>query len=100
MTTAIPGISVPVTFEDLKHFRKSYRVLPYLLTLKGYAPNNELAGDDKPETVAALMSAGFGWAGVAMPALDQTRTSADVLRHDRLTPESGHDWMCLVFCNS
>jgi hypothetical protein len=64
LTTAIPGISVPVTFNDLKPFRKPYRVLSYLLTLKGYTPNNDLAGDDRPETVAALMSDVFGWAGI------------------------------------
>jgi len=64
LTTAIPGVSVPLTFEDLKPFRKSYRVLSYLLALKGYAPNNELAGEDKPETVASLISEVFGWAGI------------------------------------
>ncbi|MBI4274918.1 MAG: nuclear transport factor 2 family protein [Rhizobiales bacterium] len=64
LTTAIPGISVPVTFEDLKPFRKSYRVLSYMLSLKVYAPNTELAGDDRPETVAALMAEVFGWAGI------------------------------------
>ena len=64
LTTAIPGVPVPVTFDDLKPFRQAYRMLSYLLTLKGYAPNNDLAGEDRPETVAKLMSEVFGWAGI------------------------------------
>jgi hypothetical protein len=58
--------------------------------LKGYAPNNELAGDDKPETVAALMSAVFGWAGVAMPAVSHFRPTNPELRltHFPLAPKA------------
>lgn len=64
LTTAIPGVPVPISFDDLKPFRPAYRVLSYLLSLKGYTPNSDLAGEDRPETVERLMSEVFGWAGI------------------------------------
>ena len=63
-TTAIPGLSLPIKPADLAGFRSSYRMLSYLLTTQGYAVNSNLAGEDKPETTAALNREVYGWAGI------------------------------------
>jgi len=64
LTTAIPGPMVPIAPADLKPFRASYRMLSYLLSLKGYAVNNDLSGEDRPETVTAMNTEIYGWAGI------------------------------------
>ena len=64
LTTAIPGLKVPITPADLKPFRASYRMLSYLLSLKRYEVNNDLAGEDRPETAAAMNAEIYGWAGI------------------------------------
>ena len=64
LTTAIPGQKISVTPEDLESFRGSYRMLSYLLSLKRYAVNMDLAGEDRPETVAAMNKEIYSWAGI------------------------------------
>ncbi len=64
LNAAIPSEAVPVTAEDVAPFRASYRMLCYLLSLTGYVPNQDLAGDDRPESVAALLREAYGWAGI------------------------------------
>ncbi len=64
LTPAIAGQVVPVTAEDVAPFRTSYRMLCYLLSLTGYAPSQDLAGDDRPETAAAMIQEAYGWAGI------------------------------------
>ncbi len=64
LAPAIPGQVVPVTAEDVAPFRASYRMLCYLLSLTGYAPSQDLAGDDRPETAAALIHEAYAWAGI------------------------------------
>ena len=51
----------------LKSFRPSYRNLSYSLHLKGYAVNSELPGEDRPETVRAILQQHFDWAGLPVP---------------------------------
>ena len=70
LVAAIPGQVVPVTPADVAPFRRSYRMLCHLLSLTGYAPSQALAGDDLPETAAALSADVYGWAGIA-PDFDQ-----------------------------
>jgi hypothetical protein len=64
MVAAIPGEIPPVTAEDVSGYRKSYRMLCHLLSLTGYVPSQDLAGEDRPETVAAMIKDVYGWAGL------------------------------------
>jgi hypothetical protein len=64
LTSAIPGQTIAIATADVKSFRASYRMMSYLLTLKGYKVNMDLAGDDRPETVAAMNAEIFGWAQI------------------------------------
>ncbi|MDG2175842.1 MAG: nuclear transport factor 2 family protein [Gammaproteobacteria bacterium] len=64
---AIPGVVADISPEKLKQFRPSYRNLSYCLELAGFEVNNELPGEDRPETVAAIMEEVFGWAGLPVP---------------------------------
>lgn len=64
LTAAIPGEVVPVTAEDVAPYRKSYRFLCFLLGLSNYTPSQELAGEDRPETAAALYQEAYAWAGI------------------------------------
>ena len=64
---AIPGVVADISSEKLKQFRPSYRNLSYCLELAGFEVNNELPGEDRPETVAAIMEEVFGWAGLPVP---------------------------------
>jgi hypothetical protein len=61
LTSAIPGQTISIAPADVKFFRASYRMMSYLLTLKGYQVNMDLAGDDRPETVAAMSAEIYGW---------------------------------------
>lgn len=63
-TTPIPGQAIPVTPDDVAPFRASYRMLSYLLASQGYEVNQDLAGDDRPETAQALAEELYGWAGL------------------------------------
>jgi hypothetical protein len=58
---AIFGQSLAVTAESVARFRKSYRLLSFVLTSQGYIVNNDLPGDDRPETVAAIMGEIEAW---------------------------------------
>ena len=64
---AFPGQAVTFPAETLQKFRPSYRHLSYSLELAGYEVNNDLPGEDRPETVAAIMAEVFDWAGLPVP---------------------------------
>ena len=64
---AILGQTAVLPMEQLAQYRPSYRNLCYSLKLKGYAPNNELAGEDRPETVRTLLLALYSWVGLPIP---------------------------------
>jgi hypothetical protein len=64
---AIPGVVAEIPPEKLKKFRPSYRNLSYCLELSGFEVNNDLPGEDRPETVVAIMEEVFGWAGLPVP---------------------------------
>jgi hypothetical protein len=63
-TSPIPGVLLPITPADLSGFRPTYRMLSYLLKSQGYDVNSNLAGEDRPETVAALEREVYGWAKI------------------------------------
>jgi hypothetical protein len=67
MIPSSPGQSVSIAEAELADFRPSYRHLAWSLKRTGYAVNNNLAGEDRPETVAAILQNVFGWAGLPVP---------------------------------
>lgn len=64
LVATIPGQTLSVTPADLAPFRRSYRMLCFVLSANGYQVNSNLPGDDRPETVRALETELFSWAGV------------------------------------
>jgi hypothetical protein len=64
LAARIPGESVPVTAADVAGYRPSYRFLSHVLANGGYSVRDDLAGEDKPETVEALCTQVYGWAGL------------------------------------
>ena len=64
LTPAIPGRSISIDPRELQSFRPTYRLLSYVLSKEGYAIDADLAGDDRPESVHALMHEVFSWAGL------------------------------------
>jgi len=64
---ALPGESVVLPAAQLQQYRPSYRNLCYSLYLKGYTPDDALPGEDRPETVRALLERLFGWLGLPVP---------------------------------
>lgn len=63
----ILGQSVELPLQQLAAYRPSYRNLCYSLSLKGYRPDNELAGEDRPESVRAILDKVYGWLGLPVP---------------------------------
>lgn len=61
LTPAVPGTILPVTADDLAALRPSYRCLAWHLERSGYAIPDDLPGDDRPDTVAAVMAADLDW---------------------------------------
>ncbi len=64
LTPAVPGHSVTIDPKDLKGFRPTYRLLAYYMTSQGYQVDPNLAGEDRPELVAAMNAEVYGWAGI------------------------------------
>jgi hypothetical protein len=64
LVPTIPGQTLRVAPEDLVQYRKSYRMLCYVLSNHGYQVNSNLPGDDRPDTVRSLETQLFSWAGV------------------------------------
>jgi hypothetical protein len=63
LTPAIPGHSISIDPHELQSFRRAYRLLSYILSKEGYTVDTELPGDDRPESIRALMREVFTWAG-------------------------------------
>ncbi|MEO8306773.1 MAG: nuclear transport factor 2 family protein [Pseudomonadota bacterium] len=64
LSAQMPGDVLPVKASDLAGYRSSYRCLSYLLDSGGYKVRDDLAGEDRPETVEALCAEIYGWAGL------------------------------------
>jgi hypothetical protein len=61
LAPAIPGQVIAITPEEVAGFRRSYRLLSFLLTTQNYAVNHELPGEDRPETVKAMLGELDAW---------------------------------------
>jgi SnoaL-like domain len=66
LNAQMPGDVVPVKASDLTGYRRSYRCLAYVLAAGGYKVRDDLAGEDRPETVEALCQEIYGWAGLKL----------------------------------
>jgi hypothetical protein len=66
-TPSVLGQSVTLPEEALAGYRPSYRNLCYSLHLKGYTPDNDLPGEDRPETVREIFSKLYHWVGLPVP---------------------------------
>ena len=62
LAPALPGRSISVDPKELVSFRTSYRLLSYVLKRYGYTIASDLPGEDRPETVQALMCEIDAWA--------------------------------------
>jgi SnoaL-like domain len=66
LTAQIPGEAVPVKAADVAGYRKSYRFLSFVLAQGGFPVRDDLAGEDRPESVEALCCEIYGWAGLEL----------------------------------
>lgn len=66
-TPAIAGQTISIPPEQLQSYRPSYRNLCWSLAKAGYAPSNDLPGEDRPETMTTILEDVFGWAGLPVP---------------------------------
>jgi hypothetical protein len=64
LTPMIPGRSITIDPEAVKGFRPTYRLLAYYMTSQGYEVDPDLAGEDRPESVAAMNNEIYGWVGI------------------------------------
>jgi SnoaL-like domain len=60
----VPGEVVPVKAAELAGYRQSYRLLAHVLAGNGFAVRDDLAGEDRPDTVDLLCREIYGWAGL------------------------------------
>ena len=67
MIPSTPGKSISIEAGILEGYRPSYRHLSWSLERTGYEVNNELPGEDRPETVASALAELFAWAGLPVP---------------------------------
>jgi hypothetical protein len=61
LNIANPGEKLALVSERLARYRPSYRFLSYLLEEGGYPPSSDLPGNDRRETVQALVHAENAW---------------------------------------
>jgi len=61
LTPVIPGEAVPLDREKLAAVPASYRMLAYYFSSRGYEVNPNEPGDDRPESVDALMAEAIDW---------------------------------------
>lgn len=60
----VPGQTVPVTAQELAGHRRSYRCLAHVLATQGYMVRDDLAGEDRPDSVEELCREIYDWAGL------------------------------------
>jgi SnoaL-like domain len=64
LTPAIPGQTISIDPAEVAAFRPSYRNLAWCLMKTGYAVDQNLPGEDKPESVKSLLQEVQDWAGL------------------------------------
>ncbi len=67
ITCAVPGQSVAIDPAALQGYRPTYRLLAYCLSQGGFPVGDDLAGEDRPDLVAALTQEIYDWAGLPVP---------------------------------
>ena len=67
LVPCVPGQTLTIVPDALASFRRSYRLLSYVLSRNGYRVNSDLPGEDRPATATALEAELFGWAGLPVP---------------------------------
>jgi hypothetical protein len=65
LAPAVIGQSITIAADEIAQFRPSYRNLSWCLMKAGYSIDQNLPGEDLPETALALMSDVDKWAGLA-----------------------------------
>jgi hypothetical protein len=61
LVPSVPGTQLTIAPEELAGLRRSYRLLSYCLTRRGYTIDATLYGDDRPDEVAELYDSAFVW---------------------------------------
>jgi hypothetical protein len=61
LAPAIPGQVIAIEPDEVAGFRRSYRLLSWLLTTQNYVVNHELPGEDRPDTVKAILDNLDAW---------------------------------------
>lgn len=64
LTPAIPGQTISIDPAEVEGFRPSYRNLAWCLMKTGYEVDQNLPGEDKPESVESLLQEVRDWAGL------------------------------------
>lgn len=64
LVAQIPGETVPVVAADVAGFRRAYRFMSFVLAQGGFTVRDDLAGEDRPESVESLCREIYGWAGL------------------------------------
>jgi len=64
LTPVILGQTISIDPAEVEGFRPSYRNLSWCLIKTGYEVDQDLPGEDRPETVDALMQEVNNWAGL------------------------------------
>jgi hypothetical protein len=63
LVPVVPGAVPVIDTARLDSLRRPYRWLAYHLDGQGYSVDQELPGDDRPDTVRAIYDDAFGWLG-------------------------------------
>jgi hypothetical protein len=61
LTPSHPGDVLLIGPADVARFRSAYRFLSYVLSQRGYDVDDDLHGDDRPESIARFYQAAHDW---------------------------------------
>jgi hypothetical protein len=67
LTPVYPGTEFTVTPADVAAFRPAYRFLSWMLSQRGYPPDGDMYGDDRPDQAAEFYQHSFAWLGTTPP---------------------------------
>lgn len=61
ITPALPGETLPINADELRHYRPAYRCLAWYFARLGTPLERELPGDDLPESTKPIYAAEWRW---------------------------------------
>jgi hypothetical protein len=61
LVPVVPSPGLDIDHAELDAYRPSYKCLCYVLARRGQDSNQDLPGEDKPETVAKLYGEASDW---------------------------------------